>query len=237
MRLWKLGSCVACFVVGCTGSVVDEDDPKDGTGGALGAESGGSGAEPGSTGGSGAAPSGTGGALGTGGQSAGGTGGTTTGPGGMGGQPTHLGGQGGAGDDSSVPWEVTAILVDDPHPNAGPDDKRIIVWSHSSYDCSEPNGGSFCDPERDHGRLSVPIAATQMQVGSFEMANHSGYSAMGPNEGADDCWGGGGTLEGDVEVKSVSATSLVVRLSNLQLFEVELANLFESQDIEVVICQ
>lgn len=236
MRHCAVGSILLLFIAGCSGSVVNDDDsPDSGTGGTS--STGGTLVSSGGTGGTAA---GTGGAsVGTGGQTtqSGGSGGAPTNLGGMGGESMGLGGQGGASEDPSIPWEVTAILVNDPNPNAGPDDKRIIVWSQSTYDCSEPNGTTTCTLGRDHGRLSVPIAAEQFVIGSYTMANHAVYSATGPNTGVDDCWGGGGTLDGDVQVKSVTSNSLVVRLSNLWPVDDELQDLFEGEDIEVVICQ
>jgi hypothetical protein len=167
-------------------------------------------------------PSGTGGDSGTGGAE------SSTG---------GLGGNGGGASEDDIPWELTGILVNATNPGAQPGDKRLLVWSESTYGCEDPTGSPSCTPERDHARLSIPISASQLMVGSFTMANNAGISETGPNSGADDCWFGGGSLSGNVEIKSIDSIRLVVRLSGLDVLDYDMRQFFMSEDIEVVICE
>ena len=244
MRSLMMGSLVSVVLSGCGGVSADSGDPNDsGTGGTNMEETDptdpnecpvgsdgcactvGGGCDPGLSCDLdvcvGPQPSGTGGLSGTGGS------------------PSSTGGIGGSAGGASVhdiPWELTGILVDATNPSAEPGDKRLMVWTESTYGCEEPTGSPSCTPERDHGRLSIPISASQLMVGSFTMANNAGISETGPNSGADDCWFGGGSLSGDVEIKSIDSTSMVVRLSDLDVLDYDMRQFFMSEDIDVVIC-
>jgi len=179
-----------------------------------GGEDGGTGGQPG-----------TGGAVSTGGALI--TGGSPS----MGGT-TNIGGQGGA-ESADIPWEVTAILVND-----GLHNKKLVVWTESTHGCQNPTGIATCSPYRDHTKLSIPITAEQFMVGSFAIGGNAFSSEQGPNStDPDDCWGGGGTLSGNVQIKSIAASSMVVTLSNLFHISSETSPLLNDVDIHVTMCE
>jgi hypothetical protein len=136
----------------------------------------------------------------------------------------------------TIPWEVTAVLVDATYVGAAPGEKMLIIRTESTYDCESPSAHPSCDPERDHSALRIPIAAAQLTVGSFTIPINAGPSKTGPNAGGKDCWSGDGSLLGDVEIEGLDPEAMVVRLSNLSVLDTEMRDLLQEEDINVTIC-
>lgn len=138
---------------------------------------------------------------------------------------------------ADVPWEFSGILIDATQPNAGAGDKVLIIWTESSYGCSKSNALPSCTPYRDHAKLYIHLAAADLTVSSSALPFSGSISQTGPNLGApDSCWSGLGGLAGDIEIKSISTDTMVVRLSNLDVFYEEMRHVLQSQDISVVDC-
>lgn len=101
-----------------------------------------------------------------------------------------------------------------PHP-----DTLFIKISDQPVACNDPHAAQECG---GHWRVSIGIPPALQVPGVIDLASPevlSYSSATGPGSGAD-CWFGGGSfMEGTLEILSIDADKVVVRLENTWTYD------------------
>jgi hypothetical protein len=155
----------------------------------------------------------------TGGGNTGGgnTGGSNTGGGNTGGGNT--GGGAGYAEGIAVAWSALG-----PDAVPAPADTLLLSFSSEPSVCSDPFGTlPYCEVELAW-QVSIPLPAEYQFAGAVVPLTELQQVGMGPffseTEGVGDaeCSGGGGTLEGTLEVLEVGETTLRIRLSDASTF-------------------
>lgn len=101
----------------------------------------------------------------------------------------------------------------------GIDPNTLYVFIHDdAASCSDPFAAMPCG---SHWSVTVAIPPHLQQPGVISLSDPSlisTFSATGPGSG-DDCYFGGGSYDGDLEIVSINNTEVVVRLANTDKFE------------------
>ena len=101
-------------------------------------------------------------------------------------------------------------------------DPQALVVELSTLDntCEDPNPSMPCG---EHASITLIIEPDQQQVGTyilFEQVDAFSF-ATGPIQSADpeDCWGGGGTLGGVLEILAIDENHIAGRLTETDSFD------------------
>lgn len=135
---------------------------------------------------------------------------------GQGGGSIGQGGVGGAVSDSgvAVPWEDLANVAPAP---AG---TLLLAFGSGPEACADPLGDiASCTPELTW-RAEIPLPAELQYVGaSVDLAELQGvgygpFFSESQSEGGNVCSGGGGTLDGHLEVLAIDGQNITIRLTD-----------------------
>lgn len=155
------------------------------------------------------------------------TGGGNTGGGNTGGSNTGGGNTGGGGASGYA--EGIAVAWGDLGPDVvpAPADTLLLSFSSEPSVCSDPFGTlPYCEVELAW-QVSIPLPAEYQVAGAVVPLAALQQVGMGPffseTQGIGDaeCSGGGGSLEGTLEVLEVTETTIRIRLTDASTFEAE----------------
>lgn len=139
------------------------------------------------------------------------------------------GGSGGSGGEQSIAVVVSTgtgvspnnAIATREHSMNG-DVLRVTVANFGQA-CPAPSPVPNC-PDETSARMTFSIPASAAAGDTFSIQD--GFFAV-QGKGEQDCWGGGGTATGTVEVLSTAGNSLTLRLSNVGgVFEVDLEGVY-----------
>ncbi len=102
---------------------------------------------------------------------------------------------------------------------AGPDPATLyIAVGKNPQICADPFGYEGCD----YWRVSVNLPPALQQVGTILLSDPSviSYASVGgPDEGGGQCYGGGGSIEGTLEITAIDDTHVEGILSGIDTAE------------------
>jgi hypothetical protein len=82
--------------------------------------------------------------------------------------------------------------------------------------CEDPHAAMSCG---DHWRVTVALPPAFQQPGMYDLAQLNGFfTVTGPGAG-DDCWWGGGTFEGWIEIVSIDEGAVTGSLFNTPTYD------------------
>jgi hypothetical protein len=118
-------------------------------------------------------------------------------------------------------------------PGGGPDPNTLYVMiGNDPIQCTNPYQSQACD-STVHWQVSIGIPPSLQKVGTIPLSSPeliSTASDTGPNQGASDCWGGGGSfIEGTLEITAIDTTHVEGVLSGTQQFEFNADGPFNAQ--------
>jgi hypothetical protein len=116
-----------------------------------------------------------------------------------------------------------------PDPYGDPEDGMLEV-GNEELDCADWDGGPTCDPDRVTFRITVRLEAAQLAPGTYPLDGVivSTFSVSGPNEDANDCWGGGGSFEeGALVILDIDAAEMLFRFEDTMSLD------FDANDVDI----
>jgi len=121
-----------------------------------------------------------------------------------------------------------AVLLPDPY--GDPEDGMLVV-RNQEFGCADWDDSPTCDPDRVTFKVTVRLESAQLAPGTYALTDVivSTCSVTGPNEDANDCWGGGGSFEeGSLVVLDIDAAEMSFRFVDTMSFD------FDVNDIDLV---